>query len=148
MNIPLHRCVICSSLPWSQHWISSLVTHVPIHAVTIYLTHGGWMTNRCVSELFIVGSDNGLSPGRRQTIICTNAGMLLIRPLATNFCEILIEIKYIFIQEIAFWNVLWKMATILSRPQCIDTTNEFTSWPKSRYWWLASDITQRYRCSI
>ena len=106
------------------------------------------MTHIGVSELIIVGSDNGLSPGRRQSIIWTNAGMLLIGPLATKFFEILIEINYIFMQEIAFWNVLWKMAAILSRPQCIDTTNGFTSWPKSKHWWLASDITQRYRCSI
>ena len=36
--------------------------------------------------------DNGLSPGRRQAIIWTNAVILLIGPLATNFSEILIEI--------------------------------------------------------
>ena len=40
----------------------------------------------------LVGSDNGLSPGRRQAIIWTNAGILLIGPLRTNFSEILIEI--------------------------------------------------------
>ena len=45
-----------------------------------------------VSELTIIGSDNGLSPGRRQAIIWTNAGILLIGPLGTNFSEILIEI--------------------------------------------------------
>ena len=38
------------------------------------------------------GSDNGLSPGWRQAIIWTNAGILLIGPLGTNFSEILIEI--------------------------------------------------------
>ena len=32
---------------------------------------------------------NGLSPGRRQAIIWTNAGILLIRTLGTNFSEIL-----------------------------------------------------------
>ena len=37
------------------------------------------------------GSNNGLCPGRRQAIIWTNAGMLLIGPLGTNFSEILIE---------------------------------------------------------
>ena len=37
----------------------------------------------------IIGSDNGLSPGRRQAIIWTNTGILLIRPLGTNFSEIL-----------------------------------------------------------
>ena len=46
----------------------------------------------CVSKLTIIGSDNGLSPGRRQAIIWTNAGILLIEPLGTNFSGILIEI--------------------------------------------------------
>ena len=40
----------------------------------------------------IIGSDNDLAPGRRQAIIWTNAGILWIRPLGTNFSEILIEI--------------------------------------------------------
>ena len=35
----------------------------------------------CVRKLIIIGSDNGLSPGRRQAIIRTNAGMLLIAAL-------------------------------------------------------------------
>ena len=42
----------------------------------------------------IIGSDNGLSPVRRQDIIWTNAGILSIGPLGTNFSEILMEIKY------------------------------------------------------
>ena len=50
------------------------------------------MTHICVSKLTIIGSDNGLSPGRRQAIIWTNAGILLIWPLGTNFSEISIEI--------------------------------------------------------
>ena len=29
----------------------------------------------CVSNLTIIGSDNGVSPGRRQDIICTNDGL-------------------------------------------------------------------------
>ena len=50
------------------------------------------MTHICVSKLTIIGSDNGLSPGRRQAIIWTNDGILLIRTLWTNFIEILGEI--------------------------------------------------------
>ena len=50
------------------------------------------MAQICVSKLTIMGSDNGLSPERRQPIIWTNAGILLIGPLGTNFNEILIEI--------------------------------------------------------
>ena len=56
------------------------------------LTHWGRVTHIYVSKLTIIGSDNGLSPGRRQAIIWTNAGILLIRPLETNFNEILIDI--------------------------------------------------------
>ena len=55
-------------------------------------THWGRVTHICVSKLTIIGSDNGLSPGRRQAIIWTNAGILSIGPLGTNFSEILIEI--------------------------------------------------------
>ena len=47
----------------------------------------------CVSKQTIIDSDNGLSPGRRQAIIWTNAGILLIGTLGTNFSEILIEIS-------------------------------------------------------
>ena len=51
----------------------------------------GRVTHICVSKLTIIGSDNGLSPDRRQAIIWTNAGLLFIGPLGTN-SEILIEI--------------------------------------------------------
>ena len=57
------------------------------------LTHWGRVTYICVSELTIIGSDKGLSPGRRQAIIWTNAGILLIGPLGTNFSDIVIEIQ-------------------------------------------------------
>ena len=56
------------------------------------LTHWGRVTHSCVNKLPIIGSDNGLSPGRRQAVIWTNAGIVLIGPLGTNFSEILIEI--------------------------------------------------------
>ena len=51
------------------------------------------MTHICVGILTSTGSGNGLSPGRRQAIIWTNAGILLIEPLGTNFREILIRIQ-------------------------------------------------------
>ena len=43
-------------------------------------------------KLTIIGSNNGLSPGRHQAIIWTNAGMLLIGALGTNVSEIRIKI--------------------------------------------------------
>ena len=41
-------------------------------------THWGRVMHKCVSKLAIIGSDNGLSPGQRQVIIRTSAGILLI----------------------------------------------------------------------
>ena len=48
--------------------------------------------NICLGKLNIIDSDDGLSSGRRQAIIWTNAKILLIRVLGTIFGEILIEI--------------------------------------------------------
>ena len=39
-----------------------------------FLTHWDLVTHTCVSNLTIIGSDNGMLPGRRQSIIWTNAG--------------------------------------------------------------------------
>ena len=44
-------------------------------------------------KLTIIAPDNGLAPERRQAIIWSNSGILLIGPLGTNFSEILIEIQ-------------------------------------------------------
>ena len=61
----------------------------------------------------MIGSDNGLSPVRRQAIIWTNRGILGICPLGTNFSATLIKIQNIFIQENAFETAVWKMAALL-----------------------------------
>ena len=50
------------------------------------------MTHIYVGNLTIIGSDNDLSPGGRQAIIWTNAGILSIGFLETNYSEIVIEI--------------------------------------------------------
>ena len=76
------------------------------------LTHWGRVTHICVSDLTSIGSDNGLMPGRHQVIIRTNAGILLIRPLGTNFSEFSVEILNIFIQENAFESVVCEKAAI------------------------------------
>ena len=84
-------------------------------SVVNLLTHWGWVTNICVGNLTIIGSDNGLSPGRRQAIIWTNDGILLIGPLRTNFSEILIGIHTFSSRKMHM-----KMSSaILSQPQCV-----------------------------
>ena len=61
-------------------------------AVLLVKTHSGQVTHTCVSKLTIISSDNGLAPGRRQAIVWTNVGILLIGLLGTNFSEISIVI--------------------------------------------------------
>ena len=72
------------------------------------------MTHICVSILTIIGSDNGLSPGRCQAIIWTNDGILLIWTLATNLSEILSEIH-----AYSFKKMHLKMASAKWRPFCL-----------------------------
>ena len=77
------------------------------------LTHWGRVTHICVSKLTFIGSDNGLSPDRCQAIIWTNAGLLLIGPLGTNFSEILIEIL-----TFSFQKMHLKVSSAKRRPFC------------------------------
>ena len=71
------------------------------------ITRWGRAMHICVKKLTIIG--------RRQAIIWTNAGMLLIRALGRHFSEMLCKIcKMIFIQENAYEDVVWKMASIRS----------------------------------
>ena len=72
------------------------------------------MTHICVSKLPIIGSDNGLSPGRRQAIIRTNAEILLIRSLGTYFSEIWSEIH-----TFSFNKMHLKMSSGKRRPFCL-----------------------------
>ena len=94
-NIPaLVQIMACrrpGDKPLSEPMLVSLVTRISV-------TRLQWVNSLrpsehiCVSKLTIIGSDNGLSPGRRQAIIWTNAGILLIWTLGTNFSEVSSEI--------------------------------------------------------
>ena len=57
------------------------------------LNHRGRATHVCVNNVTIIGSDNGLSPGRCQATIRINDGILLTRTLGANFGEIVSEIN-------------------------------------------------------
>ena len=76
----------------------------------------------CVSNLTIIGSDNGLSPGRRQAIIWTNAGILFTGPLGSNFSEFLIEIL-----TFSFKKMHLKVSSGKWRPFCLGL-NVLTEW--------------------
>ena len=90
------------------------------------LTHWGRVTHVCVSKLTIIGSDNGLSPGWGQAIIWTNAGILLIGPLGTNFSKILIKIQTFSSKGNAFQDAVCEMLSILIRPQCVKNDHVIT----------------------
>ena len=77
------------------------------------LTHWSRVTHICVGKLIIIGSDSGLSPGRRQAIIWTSAGILLIGPLRTNFSENSTEIL-----TFSFTKMRLKMSSAKWRPFC------------------------------
>ena len=76
------------------------------------LTHWGRVTHICISKLTIIGSDNGLSPGRRQAIIWTSDGILLNGPLGTNFSEIVIKIIDLYLKKMKMSSGKW-------RPSCL-----------------------------
>ena len=100
----------------------------------LLLIHWGRVTHICVGNLTIIGSDNGLSPGRRQAPIWTNAGILLIGPLGTNFSEILIEIQ-IFL----YMKMHLKMSSAKWRPFCLGL-NMLTIEKATKYSELSSAI--------
>ena len=124
------------------------------------LTHWGRVTHICVVNLIIIGSDNGLSPDRRQAIIWTNAGILLIGTLGTNFSEILIEIH-----TFSFKKMRLKVSSAKWRPFClglnvlehgwVDTCHNFVwMWShihaQSPYWFSSpqvKDIPGKYEFS-
>ena len=69
------------------------------------LTHWGLVTHICVGKITMIVSDNGLSPERRQAIIWTNPGILLIGPSGTKFSEIIIK-NHIFSLKKCIWKCL------------------------------------------
>ena len=78
------------------------------------LTHWGRATHISVGNLTIIGSDNGLSPDRRQAIIWTNARLLSIAPLRIYFNENLIEI-----QQFSLKKTHVKLSSAKWRPSCL-----------------------------
>ena len=103
------------------------------------LTHWGRVTDICVGNLTIIGSDNGLSPGRRQAITWTNVGILLIRPLGTKFSEKVIEIH-----TFSFKKIHLKMSSGKWRPFCLGLNVLAIRQHWFRYWLGAEHATYYY----
>ena len=60
--------IMCFNL-WSKFSVPSLNGWWLIMRTSSWLTHWGRVTHICVNKLTTIGSDNGLSSGRRQAII-------------------------------------------------------------------------------
>ena len=110
MSCCLNQCwLIISEIFWH-----SLKAFNRKYTRYLSLTYWGRVMHICISKITIIGSDNGLSPARRQAIIWTNAGILLIGPWETNFSEILIGIH-----TFSFKKIHLKMSSGKWRPFCL-----------------------------
>ena len=78
------------------------------------LTLWGRVTHICVDKITIIGSDNGLLPGRHQAIIWIKYGILLLTHLETNCNEIPIKIH-----TFSFKKIHLKMSSGKGRPFCL-----------------------------
>ena len=98
------------------------------------LTHWGWVTHICFSKLTSIGSDNALLPDWHQAVIWTNAGILLIGPLGTNFSVILIEIHTFSFKKMHLkmssgkWRPFWSGLKVLI--SCLLNTHAATQGTK------------------
>ena len=87
-----------------KHYFIPELTNTKSCGIKIISIHWGWVTHICDSNLIIIGSDNGW----------TNAGILLIGSLGTNFVEILIEIHKFSLKKRNL-----KMSSAKWRPCCL-----------------------------
>ena len=92
------------------------------NSTILYLIHWDRVTHIRLGKLTTMGWANGLSPGRRQTIVSTNAGIMLTEPLVTNFSEILSEIH-----AFSFRKMHSKMSSAKWRPFCLCLNASFTA---------------------
>ena len=116
---------ICPATVTRHNNILGVGCHKTDHIET--LTRWGRVTHICVNKLTIISSDNGLSPGRRQAIIWTNAGILLFRTYGTYFSEILSKIN-IF----PFKKMHLKISSAKLRPFCLGL-NVLTHWGQPKW---------------
>ena len=97
-----------------EYRVPPKTTYVIICSCLIFVNSLGPSDKTRVRNLTIIGSDNGLSPGRRQVIVGTNVGILLNGPLETNFKNILIEIL-----TVSFKKMRLKVSSAKRRSFCL-----------------------------
>ena len=85
----------------------------------------GRVMHICIGNLNIISSDNGLSPPSHYLNQCWN----IVNWTPRNKLQWNVNRNSnIFIQENPFENGVWKMAAILSRPQCVKRNDNYDMW--------------------
>ena len=118
INIYIYRKIITELTPTPcQYLLDTFKKINRIRFIVLFgfirrLTHWGRVTHICVSNLPIIGSDNGLAPSHHLNQRWTIVDWALRTKLQWNFNRN----SNIPIQENAFESVVWKMAATLSRP--------------------------------
>ena len=107
------------------------ITWLPLCFSLIELTHLPLCCIYALMNQMSIGSDNSLSPIRRQAIIQTIAGLLSIGPSGTNFSGILIKMK-----NFSFMKMHLKISSAKWRPFCPEERWVNPELDKP-YWWQA-----------
>ena len=134
---PKHKRITDIYIYVYKYWFSFKKMHLKMLAYKWWpfwssfnvLTYWGRATHICANKLTTIGSVNGFSPGRRQAIIWSSAGILLIRPLEEISVKSLS--KFIYFHSI---KCIWKcrqeiVVAILFRPQCVKY--DYFHWVKN-----------------
>ena len=160
-----HKKNVCRELPYFfldnvMTLLALLFLGVGNHRLPMDSQHKGSVTHSFVlvgtkhirvSKLTVISSENDLSPDRRQAIIWTNAGILLIGALRTNFSEILIAIDTFPFKKMHFkispekWRPFWLGLNVLKIPLRLNILLYLSPWstwswrvvyaPHSNRWW-------------
>ena len=126
------RCFVC----YKFIFINPIICRVIVQqsaGCQITLTHQGRATHICVSELIIIG--------RRQVIIWTKVGILLIWPLGINFSEIVIEINTFSFKKMHLKMASAKLRLFRLGLSVLNNSTTVVSICRHKLWQLCMHIT-------
>ena len=105
------------------------------------------MMHICVGKTTIIGSDNGLLPGRHQAIIWTNAGIWIIGPLGTNFSEIVIKILTYYSRKCVWKCLLENGGHLVSASMCYDRLGNYSRTKHNKSYFMRLTVNAPGLCS-
>ena len=105
----------------NDHWFGKWLGAVRHPECT--LTHWGRVTYIRVSELTIIGLDDGLSLVGAEQLSEPMLSYTQLDPKEQNSVKYYSKFEYFHSRNV-FENVVWKMAAILYRPQCVNCSHK------------------------